>query len=79
MTDRTNQPTGERTQVDKTSAGEWYWATYAANGEEVARSSESYEHRNHAIDQAATEYPDRHLFAVSLDGEGYDDLGVPSA
>jgi uncharacterized protein YegP (UPF0339 family) len=30
----------------KDSQGQWYWIYYAKNGEEIARSSESYVDRN---------------------------------
>lgn len=37
----------------KDNRGEWYWIYYAKNGEEIARSSESYINRSdcsHSID-----------------------------
>jgi uncharacterized protein YegP (UPF0339 family) len=33
----------------KDNSGQWYWIYYAKNGEEIARSSESYVNRSDCI------------------------------
>ena len=41
-----------RIEVFKDSAGEWRWTRYAANGEELSASTEGYDNKFHAIEQA---------------------------
>lgn len=66
----TKRPTGARVEGPiKTHDGRFYWHRYAANGEEVAVSSESYEHRQHALDQAIAEAK---AYGLRLFEPGYD-------
>jgi uncharacterized protein YegP (UPF0339 family) len=50
--ERSTMGTGERVEVRKDQAGEWRWTRYAANGEPLSSSTEGYENRQHAIEQA---------------------------
>lgn len=39
-------------KVYRDKAGDWRWIRYASNGEEVSASTEGYENKAHAIEQA---------------------------
>ena len=48
------------------NAGRWYWMYYAKNGEEIARSSESYVNRSnctHSIDLVKNSSDDQVFYA----------------
>jgi hypothetical protein len=52
----TGRATGARVEGPiKAGDGTYFWRRFSANGREVARSSETYEHRQHALDQAFAE------------------------
>lgn len=44
----------DRVTVRRAKDGGYYWRRCAPNGEELSRSSETYVHRYHALDQALT-------------------------
>jgi len=48
----------DRVTVRRAKDGGWYWRRVAPNGEELSRSSETYVHRYHALDQAIRLNPD---------------------
>jgi len=39
----------KRVEVYRDDAGEWRWRTFAANGEQIARSEEGYVNRGYAV------------------------------
>ena len=66
---------GPRFRVKKDNGGDYYWMFYAANGEEIARSSESYNTKRdclHSIALIKSEGPAAPVFdwTVATDSQG---------
>lgn len=61
-------------RVKQDTKGQYYWVGYASNGEEIDRSSESYDAYSYAAQQAAMLHPD----ATVLRTEGTKDVAVIS-
>ncbi len=52
----TGRATGARVEGPiKAANGEYYWRRSSANGRKISSSTETYEHRQHALDQAVIE------------------------
>lgn len=61
-------PHGERVEVREAADGGFFWRRFASNGEELSRSSETYTHEQHALDQAEELNPGVPVMVV-VDGE----------
>jgi hypothetical protein len=73
--DGVGRPSGERVEVLKSheAGGKYYWRYFGANGEEISKSSETYESFQHAIDQGHERNPGVRVFHPGYDSDFTED------